>query len=401
MLFIYKAYEKGGAPTSGSVEAVNLEAAINSLQRRGFTIASIQPAHTGLLAKKISFFDRVKSRDVVLVSRQMSTLFEAQVPALRIFRLLAEEAEGRALQSTLAEVADDLQSGSSISRALAKHPKAFSDFYVSMVRAGEEAGKLDETFVSLADNLERTYEVTSKARSALIYPAFVIVSFIAVMVLMLTKVIPNLSTILRESGQEVPIYTRVVMAISDLFVNYGLFVLVFFAVAVAILWWWGRRPAGKLALARFKISVPYLGMLYRKLYLSRIAENLNSMLAAAIPIVKTLEITAAVVGNAVYEAILRDALEAVKSGSSLSAALGRRAEIPGIMSQMIKVGEESGELGSILKTLARFYQREVSNAVDTMVSLIEPVLVIMLGLGVGFLLAAVLIPIYNIAGSIS
>ena len=401
MLFKYQAINKDGQPEQGDIEAITMEVAISSLQRRGFTLSKIAPAESGsLFAKDFSIFIRVSNKDIVMLSRQMSTLFEAQVSALRVFRLLAAESEKPILRKALTEVADDLQGGSSITKALARHPNVFSEFYVSMVRAGEESGKLDQTLSYLADYLDRSYEVTSKAKNAMIYPAFVVVVFIGVMVLMLTKIIPSITQILKDSGQDIPIYTKVVIFISDFLVNYGLFFLLAIIAGAAVLWKMTRTPKGRFALSQFKLKIPYLGNLYKKLYLSRIADNLNTMLASAIPIVKGLEITSSVVGDEVYQSILFEITDSVKGGSTLSDAMGRYPEIPNIMVQMSKVGEESGELGNILKTLAKFYQREVTNAVDVMIGLIEPAMIIALAVGVGFLLAAVLMPIYNIAGGI-
>src|SRR3989338_3082117 len=400
MLFNYQALDNQGQNLNGSIDAISIDVAISSLQRRGFVISSITPVSSGsVFDRKLNFLNGIKAKDIVLLSRQMSTLFQAQVSALRIFRLLSAEADKPLLREKLLEIADDLQGGSSISKALSKHPEAFSDFYVNMVRAGEESGKLDETFGYLADYLERSYEIVSKARNALIYPAFVLFAFIVVMVLMMVIVIPNLSAILLESGQEMPIYTKVVIATSDFFVHYGIFLAVALIVGGFFAIRWARTPRGRFIVDRFKLTAPFFGKLYTKLYLSRIADNMNTLLMSAIPIVKTLEITAAVVENAVYQAILNDAIESIKSGRSVSEALGRRTEVPGIMIQMMRGGEETGELGDILKTLAHFYAREVNNAVDTLVSLIEPAMVILLGLGVGFLLASILIPIYNISAS--
>src|SRR3989344_2369639 len=197
MLFNYQAVDQTGAPKIGSIDAVNVDIAITSLQRRGLVITSIDEAdkRRGLLSMNISWFEKVSNKDVVILSRQLATLFEAQVSALRIFRLLASETENRVLAGKLVNISDDLQAGSSISDALAKHPKVFSEFFISMVKAGEESGKLNETFNYLADYLDRTYELVSKAKGALIYPAFVIVTFITVMILMFTMVIPKISGI--------------------------------------------------------------------------------------------------------------------------------------------------------------------------------------------------------------
>jgi len=401
MIFNYKAIDNTGASQAGVVEAVNIDVAIASLQKRGLIISSISPSGeaVGWLGKLSLFSGHVSSKDIVILSRQLATLFQEQVSALNVFQLLAAESENPTLRKQLAEVSDSIQAGSSISQALAKHPDVFSDFYIGMVKAGEESGRLGESFGFLADYLDRTYEVTSKARNALIYPAFVITTFIGVMVLMLTVIIPKIGVILTDSGQEIPIYTKIVLALSDFFVNYGILMAILLVVAGFFGWKWTETKAGKVAFADLKLSIPYVGNLYKQLYLSRISDNMNTMISSGIAMVRALEITADVVGNDIYKNVLLETLEAVKAGSSLSRALSLHPEIPSIMTQMVKVGEETGELGNILKTLAKFYQREVSNAVDTLVDLIEPVMIVLLGLGVGVLLASVLLPIYNVASN--
>ena len=402
MLFSYRALDADGHEKSGTVEALAMDVAISTLQRRGLIVSAIDPANKkSILSMEIGFFNSVSNKEVVILSRQVATLFQAQVSALRIFRLLAAEVDNKYLTEVLTQIADDLQGGSPISKALARHPKVFSNFYVNMVRSGEESGKLSETFQYLADYLDRTYEVVNKAQNALIYPAFVVVTFIVVMALMLTLVIPNISKILVESGEEIPIYTRIVIGLSEFLLNYGAFFLVLLVIGGFFAYRAMQNEQGKLFFDRLKLGVPYLGDLYEKLYLSRIADNLSTMLASGVPVVEAVEITASVVGSATYEGILKQVGEDVKGGASISDALDKHKEIPGIMIAMIKVGEETGELGNILTTLAKFYQREVTTAVDTLVDLIEPLMIVFLGLGVGTLLAAVLIPIYNLAGSIS
>lgn len=400
MLFNYQAVDETGATKTGSIDAINVDVAISSLQRRGLVLASIRQAEDGgsILSRNISFFDRVSSKDIVILSRQLSTLFEAQVSALRVFRLMAAETENRLLASKLQVIADDIQSGSSMSAALSKHPKVFSDFYVNMVKAGEESGKLDETFLYLADYLDRTYELQSKVRGALIYPAFVVVTFITVMILMFTMVIPKISGIIVESGAEIPWYTTIILGISNFLVKYGFVLLAILVVAVFLIVRFVRTAAGREVYDRFKLGIPYISGLFRKLYLSRMADNINTMLISGIPIVRALELTSDVINNRVYENIMKGAVESVKGGKTLSEALSNNPDqIPGIMVQMTKVGEETGEVGNILKTLAKFYTREVTTAVDSLVSLIEPAMIVLLGGGVAVLLASVLIPIYNIA----
>jgi len=399
MTFKYKALDQSGASKDGIIESVNIDVAIDALQKRGLSIVSIKPEEeNGLgLFSNITFFDRVSNKDVVVLSRQMATLFEAQVSALRVFQLLAMQSENSVLRKKLSEVVDDLQGGNSISNSLGKHPDVFSPFYINMVKSGEESGKLDQTFMFLADHLDRTYEVTSKVKTALIYPAFVVFTFIAVMILMLVVVIPKISIILKESGQAVPIYTAVVLGISDFFVNYGVFLLVALIIGGFFLWRYLQTESGKYALDDVKITTPFIKGLYSKLYLSRIADNMNTMLISGIPMVRSLDLTSSVVDNLVYKQVLDKTVEDVKGGSSVSNALEKHKEIPGIFVQMVKIGEETGQLGNILKTLANFYRREVTNSIDSMVSLIEPAMIVLLGIGVAFLMAAVLVPIYSIS----
>lgn len=399
MLFNYKALESSGRETTGTIEAVSMDVAVGSLQKRGLMIAQIEPAEKEPWFAKLRFGSGVSYKDVVILSRQMATLFEAQVSPLKIFTLLSAEMENQVLKKSITQVADDLQSGSTISKALAKHPDIFSDFYVNMVRSGEETGKLNDTFNHLADYLDRNYDVVSKARNALIYPAFVITVFIGVMVMMFTVIIPKISLIIIESGQAIPIYTKIVFAISNFFLDFGFIILAGIAIAAFFVVRHVRTPEGRSALARFKLTIPFVGNLYKKLYLSIIADNMNTMIVAGIPMANAIEVTASVVGNDVYKEILQESVLAVRGGSPFSQSLSQYEEIPGMLVQMIKVGEESGELGSILGTMAHFYQREVINAVDTLVSLIEPIMIVFLGVGVGVLLASVLIPIYDIANS--
>ena len=402
MLFKYKSVDDKGVNKEGEIDAPNRDVAISALQRRGLVIITIEEEGEKKSFLKISFFERVKPKDVVILSRQIATLFEAQVSALKAFTMLSVNTENKLLGSKLVKVCEDLQSGISISGSLARHPDVFSDFYINMVKVGEETGKLNQVFAHLADYLDRQYSITSKTRNALIYPAFVVVTFLVVMVLMFVVVIPKLSSIIADSGQDAPFFTKMIIAISSFMVNYG-FILLIFVVLIGI-WVWrlSSTEKGKQYLDSLKLSTPLVGNLYKTLFLSRITDNLNTMLVSGVPIVRAIDITADVVGSRVYKSLLGEVADGVKSGLALSAAFMKHPkEIPGIMVQMVQVGEETGSLGNILKTLTNFYKREVDDAIDTLVGLIEPVMIVVLGIGVGILLTSVLLPIYNLAGSIS
>lgn len=402
MLFVYKAINRNGEREEGEVEAFNRDVAIRILQTRGLAVSSVKDKNEDDdILKKIPFLNRVSNKDVVILSRQMSTLFESQVSALKIFKLIGTEAENPTLRSHMLEIVNDLQGGSSISAALSKHPEIFSDFYVNMVKSGEESGHIDQSFSYLADYMDRNYEVSSKAKNALIYPAFVIFTFIGVMVLMFTVIVPKIGVIIKDSGQEIPFYTKAVFWVSDLFVNNWIFMIMALAAFIFGVAWYGKTKEGKRWISNTRLYVPYVGDLYRKLYLSQFSDNMSAMVLSGIPMLKAIEVTASIIENEIFKETLNDAMVKVKAGQALSAALADKEEIPGILVQMIKVGEESGELGNIMKTMSKFYQREVMNAVDTLVGLIEPVMIVGLGVGVGILLASVLMPIYNIASGVS
>jgi len=345
MLYRYKAINQDtGEEKGGIIEAPTAELAIVGLQRRKFIIVSIVSVDDISFWDRIVVFEkRVAYRDVVMLSRQISTLFHAQVSALRLFQVLSLQVENPTLRRTLDEVTEDIQAGTALSSALGKHPEVFSDFYVNMVRAGEESGNLAATFEYLADYLDRSYALISKTRNALIYPAFVIVVFFVVMILMLVLVIPKLSAIILETGRELPIYTKAVIGLSNFFIHYGLLFFIAVVVAVVLLWRYTKTKDGKTLIARFLLEIPYIGTLYRKLYLARIADNLHTMISSGISMVRAVEIAASVVGNDIYRDILTHAAEEIRGGLPLSQSLAKHSDIPPIMVQMIKVGEESSE----------------------------------------------------------
>ena len=401
MLYKYEATTAEGEEKRGVIDAANRDIAIAALQRRNLIIISVEEAkESGFFSKPLAIFNRVKPRDIVILSRQLSTLFEAKVPVLTSLNLLAGETENPALREKMSVLLDDIQGGSSISEAMSKQPDVFSKFFVNMVRSGEESGKLDEVFSYLASYLERNYELASKARSALIYPIFVLVAFFGVLVLMLTVVIPKLSAILKETGQELPIYTKAIIAVSDLLINYGIFILIALIVGAISVWYYLRTGQGKAGFARFQLSIPYVGVLYRKLFIGRMLDNFETLLSSGVSVIRTLELTADVIDSEIFRQILTESIEAVKGGSSISESLSRYEDIPGLVVQMIRVGEETGKLAFVLKTLSRFYKKEVDTAIETLMSLIEPALIIVLGLGVGLLVAGILGPIYNITAGI-
>lgn len=401
-IFTYSALDSEGNKREGTIDAVSTDLAITALQRRGLIVASIdleKKAGSGGLQMNLTFFERITSADIVMMSRQIATLFEAQVSALRAFRLLAAEARTSKEAAILTEVGNDIQSGSQIYVALSRHPSVFSSFYVNMVRSGQESGKLSEVFNYLADYLDRNYEITSKARNALIYPAFILLTFGVVMTLMMTLVIPNLAAMLTDSGQNIPLYTKIIIGLSFFMRKYFLFIAIAVVLSVGYVVYYARTPAGREVVAKARLEIPGVGGIFEKIFLSRMADNLSTMLGSGIQILRALEITGQVVQDPVFERILNETALDVKGGMPLSEAFRKHEQIPGIIVAMIKIGEETGNMSGILQTMAKFYRREVNNAIDTLVGLIEPLIIVILAVGVAVLLASVLVPIYNIASS--
>src|SRR3989338_5506185 len=397
MKYNYQARTQEGDLRTGSIDAVTLDIAVTSLQRRGVMGISFEPEEEKSFAGgSFALFGRIKQKDIVILSRQLSTLFEAKVPVVESLRVIISEMENPLLKREITTLLDDIQGGAAMSQAMSRHPKVFSTFYVNMVRSGEESGKLDETFTYLADYLERSYELTSKARNALIYPAFLFFTFIVVMILMFVIILPQLIPILNEVGGELPIYTRALIGLSNIMRTFGILVLLICGFLGLFLWRYYQTDAGRLMAHRFQISIPLVGTLYRKLYMARLADNLQTLLSGGIPVVRALEITGEIIGNEVYRLALLESIESIKGGSSISASFARHPDIPPLLSQMVRIGEETGRLANILKSIARFYQKEVVNLVDNLVDLIEPIMILVLGGGVGLLVAAILMPIYSI-----
>lgn len=407
MIFHYISLNDNGNKEEGDIEGTSIDNAIALLNNKGITKLlevkeKVDKQNDVIKAFKHSklFKQKIKPKDVVLFSRQVATLFEAGVSALRAFRLLAQENENKTLQEQIMEVADDIEAGISLSDALQKRPELFSNFYVNMVKAGEESGKLNEVFLFLADYLDRNYELSQKIKKALTYPSFVIGVFCVIMIGMLTFVVPKMAAMFAEEGATLPLVTRIVLFASDLFVKYGPVTFPILFVCYLIFRNWTKTEEGALAVDEFTLKVPVFKNLVQKIFLQNLADNMNTMLTNGVPIVKSIDITTSIVENKVYKHLLMRVSEKVQTGKSFSKALYEEPLVPNILVQMVHIGEETGELAYILKNLALFYRRELETAIDSMIGLIEPAMIVSLGLGVGVLVSAILLPMYSLSDAI-
>lgn len=398
MQFNYIARTKKGETQEGTIEASSQDAAINILQQHGLIIIKLEEIKKlSIFLRKIEFFERVKPKDIVIFSRQISTMFESKVPPVTALRTIINQTSNTTLRDALFEIAQDVEAGTSLSQAMSRYPKIFSPFYVNMIRSGEVSGKLQEVFSYLADYIEREYDLASKAKSALIYPIFVIATFIIISVLMLIFVIPQLTAILKESGQKLPLMTQILIGVSDFTRSFWWLLILILLFIIGLGYYYKKTERGQRKLDEIELRLPIFGEIFRKIYLARFSESLHTLIVGGLPIIQALTVVGDIVGNSVYKGIINETIDEVKKGGAISSVFKKYEEIPPMVSQMISIGEETGKLDTILKNISNFYTKEVNYAMGNLVNLIEPIIIIVLAVAVGILVASILMPIYNLA----
>ena len=401
MKYKYKARNQSGALQEGVLEAATMSNASLLLQRHNLIVISLEPHRSSDVISSLSrFWEGVSGKEFVIFSRQMAVMVEAKVPLIAALKGIIDQNENPYFAKILSVVLADVDEGKSLSESLRKHPDVFSELYVNMVQSGEISGNLQQSLENLADNIEKNYILTQKIRGVLYYPAFILTAFFIVAFLMLSFVIPKLTEMLKETNAYLPITTRILIWTGDFMQQWWWAVLIVFFAALAGIVYYARSEDGKKEFDVIKLKIPIAGRVLRYVYLARFAENLSTLVRSGIPIVTALQITGRVVGNIVYENHIIEVAQKVKSGGTVSENLSQRKEFPSIMTQMIKVGEDTGKLDSTLDTMSKFYTREADQLVSNLSSIIEPVLIVILGVAVGTLVFSIIIPIYNIAQGI-
>ncbi|MEK7638204.1 MAG: type II secretion system F family protein, partial [Patescibacteria group bacterium] len=361
MQFSYQVKAQDGVVSNGLIEASDENAAVAELHGRGFVVLSLASTERGVLGSDIMrFFNRPKTRDVVIFTRQLSTLIEADVPLAEGIRTLANQSDNPIFSKIIADISDKLEGGSSLSAAFAEHPKLFTQFYVKLIRAGEISGRLQQSLLYLADYLERNQAITSKVRNALAYPVFVIFAMVAVAMIMVVYVLPQLLVIFKEAGDvQLPITTRALIAVTDFANSYILLIIAFLIVVVVGSLQWIRTPDGREWWDKFKMRIPAFGVILKSLYLSRIAENMATLIKSDIAILDALRVTGDIVDNVVYRDILLHAEEEVRGGGSVSDVFRQyKTQIPSLMTSMIAIGERTGKMDFMLGHVSKFYRAE-------------------------------------------
>jgi len=398
MKFNYQARTKNGEIQSGTVEASSKEAAIVLLQKHNLFVTVLEKAEAPLYFKKIKLFERVSKKEIVAFSRQLSIMFKSKITLVEALRVLATQAKNPPFQEAVLKISEEVEGGAPFSQALGSYPRLFSTFYVSMVRSGEASGTLSESLSYLAEHLEREYQLFARIKGAIIYPALILLVSSAVFLMMIFFVIPNLAKVLEEAGQDIPFLTRVSVGFAEFLRSWWWGLLLLAVAGTIFLFRYLKTAAGRKFFDRSSLKVPLIGQFLKLVYLSRFAENLSTLISGGLPIVKALEVTADIVGNDVYKTIILKAKEEVKRGEPINAVLSRFPQaFPPVFVQMTLVGEKTGTLGQSLMSVVDFYQKEVDRGINNLLALLEPLLIVFLGLVVGGLMISVLMPLYKMA----
>lgn len=401
MKYKYKARNQAGMVQEGIVEASTVSNASALLQRHNLVVVSLEAQkESGLVFGISRLWEGINEKEFVIFSRQMAVMVEAKVPILAALKGIIEQTGNPYFARVLSAVLADVDEGKSLSDSLRKHPEVFSELYVNLVQSGEISGNLQQSLENLADNIEKNYTLTQKIKGVLYYPAFILVAFFVVAFLMVSFVIPKLTEMLKETNAQLPITTRILIWSGDFMSHYWWAVLLVMFAAIAGLVYYVRTEEGSKEFDVWKLKIPVVGRVLRYVYLARFAENLSTLVRSGIPIVSALQISGRIIGNVVFESHILEAAEKVKTGGTVSEVLSKRKDFPAIMTQMIKVGEDTGKLDATLDTMAKFYTREADQIVSNLSSIIEPVLIVILGVAVGTLVFSIIIPIYNIAQGI-
>lgn len=351
--------------------------------------------------KILNIFNRVPVKEFVIFSRQLAILIDSNVPLIQALRSISAQTDNEYFSRKIMKITADIEGGSSVSDALAKHPEIFSNFYINMVKSGEISGNLQKSLNDLADNIEKNYDLTNKLKSAMYYPAFIFMTMVIVGFLMMAFVLPSLLEILKESENIVlPIQTRILIWLSDFFSAYWWIIGPLIVAGFVALFYYIKTEDGRKEFDRIILKIPVFSKILENIYVARFSENLTGLLKNGLTINVALNITADVIGNDVYREVIKDAVYRVKKGEKIGDVFENYDIFPPIVIQMIQVGESTGRIDYSLAKITDFYTKESDTMVKNFSSLIEPIIMIILAIGVGILVSAILLPIYQVSQSI-
>ncbi len=394
--FIYKARDKDGKIVEGEVEAQDATAAARLVRSKGFIVVSIRPKSQSIISLIDNYRNRITQTDVANFTRQFAVMINAGLPITDCLSILKIQSQDK-MEPVIGKILTDIENGDSLSVAFSKHPRIFSQTYIALIKAGEAGGVLDKVLTRLADDLEKSEEFKGKIIGALIYPAIIIVGMVAVSIIMIIFVIPKLLSLYTEFNATLPLPTQILIFISSSAVQYwwlvlGIGIAAYFGITSYI-----RTPAGKLKVDELTFKMPVFGKLQQKIMLAELARVLALMVSSGVPIIEGMEVTANTINNLVVRNALVDAKNQIEKGFPLAFSFAKHPEaFPIIFSQMMAVGEESGKIDDVLTKLAQVFENESDQMIKGLTAAIEPIVMVILGIGVGFLVIAIILPIYNL-----
>ncbi|MBL7156299.1 MAG: type II secretion system F family protein [Candidatus Pacebacteria bacterium] len=396
MKFSYQARTKEGEIQSGFVEAFSREGALSVLQQYGLYVTFLVKAKEPFWQKRIEFLREGSRKDIVHFTRQLSIMLKSNIPVVESLETIARQLKKIGFQEKILKVAEQVEGGDNLSKAVSTYPKLFSPLFTGMIKAGEASGKVPESLDYLADYLEREQDFSNKLISAIIYPAFILFVFLIVLFTMAVFVVPKFQEIFIEMGADLPFVTKVIIGLSNFMINWWWFIgFIFIALGISAFLAF-RAPEGKKFLDNFTLKIPIFGEFSKKIFLGRIALNLSTLIAGGVPMMHALEITSDVVGNDVYKRVILKTRDGVQAGKSISLVLSSYPELfPLLFLQMVIVGEKTGHLEKVLQNVIVFYQKEVDRLLESLIKLLEPVLIMVLGGLVIFLALGLFIPLFE------
>ncbi len=399
--YAYKARSQLGELVSGVVVAPTENVAYGILRDKNLFIVDLkEQKKMKFLSGGMTFGKPVKPKEVVMFSRQLSVMISSNVPIVRALKVLVRQTENNKFKSIISDIADEVDGGAKLSQSLARYPKVFSNFFIQMVRSAETTGRLDEILVYLADQNEKDYDMMAKARGAMIYPAFILVALGGVAVMMMVFVLPQITSIFESSATQLPLPTRILMGLSGFLTSYW-WVLFILVIGLFIAYRYiSKTEEGRKRIDLLKLKLPILSPIFSRLYIARFSRSLSTLLASGVTLTQSLDITSDVVGNTIYRTLIQETIKQVEAGASITSVFVKSKDVPIMLSQMMSVGEQSGQLDKILLKVADFYTRELENSLANLTTLIEPIIMVIMGVAVGFLVAAIIMPIYNMSNAI-
>jgi type IV pilus assembly protein PilC len=394
--YTYKVRDRHGTLITGEIAGESPDLVLSKLREMKYIPLDVKAKSSGLQREFHLLKPKVKLKELAIFSRQFATMINSGLPLLRTLAILEEQSEAKELKRVVGEMRLEVEKGSSLSTAMLKHPRAFSRLYVSMIKAGETSGNLDQVMVRLADTIENEVSLRHKIKSAMTYPVVVLILVTLILAAMLLFVVPTFEDLYSSLGGQLPLPTRILLAVSEAFRK---FFLVFAAIFVGLAFLfrrWKASEKGRLTFDRMLLKMPIFGTLFHKAALSRFSRTLSVLNRSGVPILQALDIVADTVNNAVIAEAVKDVQSSVKEGESLATPLARHEVFPPMVVQMIAVGEETGALDVMLEKIADFYDEEVAAAVESLTSLIEPVMIAVVGGAVGTIVICLYMPLFNI-----